>query len=723
MCLGVTFAPPKKQIMINKIILGCLVLAINTNLFSQTKELTLEDAIMGGYAKFRPNTLSQLSWMATENSTSWVTKDTANPRLVKRAINSKPLFSLVDLEGLKSFEELKELKRFPRIKWSTATLFHFNYKGTRYSYDYQKKELNSVFNLNVKGQNTDYSPDNKTVAYTIENNLWVGDKQITNDSVEGVINGQSVHRFEFGIYKGTFWSNNSEMLAFYRKDESMVSSYPLANYTTKPASATPVKYPMAGMKSHEVTLGVWNKKSNEVVWIKTGEPKEQYLTNIAWSPDDKSIFIAVLNRDQNEMKLNEYDPKTGEFVKTLFVEKHDKYVQPLHPMEFLPNNVEQFVWQSERDGFNNLYLYNTKGKLIKQLTKHTAPVTSIAKIHDGGLISYLVAENKGMDRILYQVNVKDAKTRLISKESGVHKIVMSNDGMYYIDYFTNLSTRLNIDVFNNAGELQYDLMKNENPFKDYNVSLPELGVLKTNEGIELNTRVIKPFDFDPGKKYKALVYVYNGPGVQLITNSWMAGASLWMPCFANKGYIIFTVDGRGSENRGRDFEQAVFRQLGELEIVDQLSGVEYLRNLDYVNSDKIAVHGWSYGGFMTTSMMLKAPGIFQVGVAGGPVIDWKYYEIMYTERYMDTQETNEAGYARASLLDKVQNLKGDLLIIHGADDDVVVPQHSIDFLKNSVDKGVQVDFFLYPGHKHNVRGKDRIHLMRKVLDYIDEKME
>ncbi len=709
--------------MIKNIFLGLLILSFHNTISSQSKELTLTDAIMGGYSKFRPNTLSQLSWMSTENSTSWVTKDSLNPRLVKRAIDSKAFFSLVDLEGLKSFEELKDLKKFPRIKWSTATLFYFNYKGIRYSYDYQKKELNSILSLNKKGQNTDYSPDNKNVSYTIENNLWVGDNQITNDSLEGVINGQSVHRFEFGIYKGTFWSNNNEMLAFYRKDESMVSDYPLANYTTKPASATPVKYPMAGMKSHEVTLGVWNNKSNKIVWIKTGEPKEQYLTNIAWSPDDKSIFIAVLNRDQNEMKLNEYDPKTGEFVKTLFVEKDANYVQPLHPMEFLPNNVNQFVWQSERDGYNNLYLYSTKGKLISQLTKHTAPITSVVKIHDNDLISYMVADNKGMDRILYQVKVKDAKSSLISKESGVHKVVMSNDGMYYIDYFNNISTRLNVDVFDNQGEQQYDLMKNESPYKDLNVRLPELGKLTTNEGIELNTRIFKPFDFDPNKKYKALVYVYNGPGVQLITNSWMAGGPAWMPYFANKGYIIFTVDGRGSENRGRDFEQAVFRKLGELEIVDQLTGVEYLRNLDYINADKIAVHGWSYGGFMTTSLMLKAPDVFKVGVAGGPVMDWKYYEIMYTERYMDTPETNEAGYARASLLDKVQNLKGDLLIIHGADDDVVVPQHSIDFLKNSVDKGVKVDFFIYPGHKHNVRGKDRIHLMRKVLDYIDEKME
>jgi dipeptidyl-peptidase-4 len=459
------------------------------------------------------------------------------------------------------------------------------------------------------------------------------------------------------------------------------------------------------------------------VWVQTGEPKEQYLTNVAWGPNDEYIYIALLNRDQNHVKLNQYNARNGEFVKTILEEKHDKYVQPLHPMEFLPNEGNQFVWQSEKDGFNHLYLYNLKGKELKQLTKGNWVVTGTQGFDESGNLIFTHTANRGMDRIVSRVNLKSGNIEKLTPVSGVHQVKMSSSGNYLIDRYSSLNKPLVVQVLNTQGKIIREITNAENPLKEYKVSLPELGMIKTHEGDMLNTRIFRPFDFDPSKKYKALVYVYNGPGVQLITNSWMAGAPLWMPYMANQGYIVFTVDGRGSENRGREFEQIIFRRLGEMELVDQLSGVEFLRGLDYVNPNKIAVHGWSYGGFMTTSLMLKAPGIFKVGVAGGPVMDWKYYEVMYTERFMDTPESNEAGFARASLLDKVQNLKGDLLIIHGADDDVVVPQHSIDFLKNSVDKGIQVDFFLYPGHKHNVRGKDRVHLMRKVLDYIDEKLE
>ena len=228
-----------------------------------------------------------------------------------------------------------------------------------------------------------------------------------------------------------------------------------------------------------------------------------------------------------------------------------------------------------------------------------------------------------------------------------------------------------------------------------------------------------PTDFDKTKKYPVIVYLYNGPHLQLVTNNFPASGNLWYEYMAQRGYIVFTMDGRGSSNRGTQFEQAVFRNLGETEMKDQLKGVEYLKSLPFVNAEKMGIHGWSFGGFMTTSFMLKYPEVFKAGVAGGPVIDWTLYEIMYTERYMDTPKENPEGYAKANLLDKVQNLKGKLLMIHGAQDDVVVWQHSVKFLKSAVDKGVQLDYFVYSGHPHNVSGKDRVHLMQKVTDYFD----
>jgi dipeptidyl-peptidase-4 len=705
------------------IILFSAGLFLSFNTTAQKKEFTLSDAVIGGYSKFRPETTSQLRWLPNENSVSWINLDTSNVRLVKRNVDSKEEITLITLNELKNYEELKELSRFPRITWVTNFQFKFQLKEKQFLFDIKKKELDNIGTLPIEAANIDISSKNSMIAYTYENSLIVDEIQIGVPKNNDIVFGQSVHRFEFGISKGTFWSNSGNLLAYYKKDESMVTNYPLANYTTKPAESKIIKYPMSGMPSHQVTVGIWNSDTKKSIWVKTTGPKDQYLTNIAWSPDDKAIYIAILNRDQNEMKLNQYDPLTGEFVRTLFTEKHDKYVQPLNPMEFIGSNGENFIWQSERDGFNNLYLYTNKGKMIKQLTAHKAPITSVVQVQGDNSITYVVADNNGLDRIGYQLNLATGKTEIITPESGMHSIRMSVDGNYYIDTYSSISVRRNTNVHNLKGKKVMSFIENKNPYEDYNVRLPELSTIKTTEGTILNTRMFKPVDFDPSKKYKALLYVYNGPGVQLITNSWMAGGSPWMAYQANKGYVVYTVDGRGSENRGRDFEQKIFRNLGEFEVVDQLSAAEYLINLDYVDRNKMAVHGWSYGGFMTTSLMLKAPGIFQVGVAGGPVIDWKYYEIMYTERYMDTPEQNPTGYAKASLLDKVQNLKGDLLLIHGANDDVVVPQNSIDLLKQSVDKGVQIDFFLYPGHKHNVRGKDRIHLMEKVLSYIDEKLE
>ena len=689
--------------------------------FSQ-KPFTLEDAIMGGYSTFWLKSPSQLSWVPGEEMFCWVTQDTANPALVKKALLAKDTLTICSLNDLKANAPLSELKRFPRITWTSSNTFRFMYKTNMMGYNTSTRKAEVLFGMPENGENLDIY-DDKNFAYTIDNNLFVwsqgNEYQVTNDADPAILNGQAVHRFEFGISKGIFWSNKGESVAFYRKDESMVSDYPLANYTTKPASSNIIKYPMAGMPSHQVTVGIYNVKTKKTIFLKTGEPKEQYLTNIAWGPSDEFIYVAVLNRDQNHMKLNQYNATTGDFIKTLFEEKHDKYVQPLHAMEFLPSDPESFIWQSERDGYNHLYLYNTKGKLIRQITKGDWVVTNVDKIDKNNNIFITTTGRNGLDRVAFMYNAKTERSGPVSVDYGVHRIEVNDAGTQVIDIFSNATTPVTFTVRSMDGKKKEELLANKNPYADYAFRLPELGTLKAEDGSILNYRMIKPFDFDSTKKYKTLVYVYQGPGVQLITNSWLTGASQWMQYQANKGYIIFTIDGRGTENRGRAFEQATFRNLGELEMVDQLLGVDYLWSLPFVDKNKMAVHGWSYGGFMTTSLMLRAPGIFKVGVAGGPVIDWKYYEIMYTERYMDTPETNPDGFAKASLLDKVDQLKGKLLIIHGADDDVVVPQHSIDFLKQSVDKGVQVDFFLYPGHKHNVRGKDRIHLMQKVLDYID----
>ncbi|MDB9725725.1 DPP IV N-terminal domain-containing protein, partial [Salibacteraceae bacterium] len=466
--------------MYRLLILFSAVLFLTFNSTAQKKEFTLSDAVIGGYSKFRPETKSQLQWLPTENSISWVITDSNKARLVKRNVEEKEEITLTTLSTLKKYEELKELSRFPRITWMTNTQFRFQVKEKNFLFDFKKNELDNIGTLPINGNNVDVSPNNSLIAFTYENTLIVNEIPVGVPEKEDEVFGQSVHRFEFGISKGTFWSNNGNLLAYYKKDEIMVTDYPLTNFITKPAESNIIKYPMAGMPSHEVTVGIWNADTKESIWLNTEGPRDQYLTNIAWSPDDKAIYVAVLNRDQNELKLNQYDPITGEYVRTLFTEKHDKYVQPLHPMEFIGSNGENFIWQSERDGFNNLYLYNKKGKMVKQLTNHKAPITSVVQVHGENSITYIVADNNGLDRIAYQLNIATGKTEKITPESGVHSIKMSNDGKYYIDVFSSLSTRRSTNVHNLKGKKVIALIENKNPYKNHNVRLPELGTITTN---------------------------------------------------------------------------------------------------------------------------------------------------------------------------------------------------------------------------------------------------
>jgi dipeptidyl-peptidase-4 len=687
--------------------------------FAQKDTLSLEDAILARWSKFAPERISGLQWVKNSNEFCYLED---NKLILENLDGNTREFSLTKLNI--QFEG-DSLSKFPRIHWMDGERFRFEKDSKFYIYHISNDNLTELLNFDESAQHSEFSDHALALAYTVDNNLFIQDSkgttyQVTSDKNPNVINGQAVHRYEFGISKGTFWSNNGENLAFYRKDESMVTDYPLVNTDTRTAEANIIKYPMAGMTSHNVTVGIYNLESEKTVFIKTGEPKEQYLTNITWGPKDKYIYIAVLNRDQNHMKLNKYDAQTGEYVKTLFEEKHDNYVQPLHPMLFVKGNDNEFLWRSERDGYDHFYRYNVEGKLMNQVTKGEWVVKDFIAF-DGNSIILTGTHNNALETQVYRSTIKAARSTMISKTEGIHRIKPNYNGRFLLDSYNSLTNPGTIELIDHTGNLLKTLLQAEDPFENTEIAQTELYTIKADDGTMLNCRMIKPSNFDKNKSYPVLVYVYNGPGVQLIYNTNLAGASLWMHHLANKeNYIVFTVDGRGSENRGRDFEQAMFRNLGEVEMQDQIAGVEHLKSLDFIDADRLAVHGWSYGGFMTTNLMCSYPDVFTCGIAGGPVIDWKFYEVMYTERFMDTPQTNPEGYKNTSLINKAKNLKGDLLMIHGTQDDVVVWQHSLAFVQQCVEEGVQLDYFPYPGHPHNVRGKDRVHLMRKVIDYVIE---
>lgn len=697
---------------------------------SAQDKLTLRASITEVGTTYAPDRVRGMQWVMDSDYYTYVSKD--RKALMIATANKDDDKELVTAEALgKALGAEDELQKFLPYKWETPTQFRVHYKHQYFVYDTKLKKARKVMDTSKDGANMEYAPKGEAVAYTVGNNLFIdtpkGQVQVTNETEDGIVCGQAVHRYEFGVAKGTFWAEDGTKLGFYRKDETMVTEYPIVDHTTRPASLNSTRYPMAGMASHHVTFGIYDLASGKTVYLKTGEPKEHYLTNLTWDPSGKFIYMAELNRDQNHLRYNKYDVASGEKVATVFEEKHDKYIEPKHAASFIPGKANEFLWMSARDGYTHLYHYSTDGKLKKQLTSGNWVVKNLLGFRNNGSSCLIEHTNEGgLEQHVSLIDLKAGKMKQLTN-GGKNKGAMSGfhraryrGGAYFIDAYSSVDLPGRTQVLDLGGKKRKDIMESRNPMKDVQYRAPQLVTLDAEDGTKLNGRLILPHDFDKNKKYPVLLYVYNGPGIQMIYNRWLGRASLWMYHFANKGYVVFTVDGRGSSNRGSKFEQATFRQLGEVELKDQLKAVDYLKNLAYVDADRMAIHGWSYGGFMTTSMMLKYPDVFKVGVAGGPVMDWKYYEVMYTERYMDTPETNPEGYAKASLLDKAANLEGELLIIHGAVDDVVLPQHSMDFLKHCVDDGVQVDFFTYPGHPHNVRGVDRVHLYKKVLDYIED---
>ncbi len=700
---------------------------------SQTKLLTVEDASYMN-PKLNPASLSQLQWRPGTNQFLYVAKNSlVQGNSMKTGRDT--LVRLADLNLLLGINKLDTLKRFPLLTFLTADQFYFTSQNKLVLCDIMKNTVTAANWWPDKMENLDISRDGKSAAYTMNNNLYIseGGKEtaITAENNEGIVYGSSrVHRNEFGISKGTFWSPDGHYLAFYRMDETMVAAYPLVDITPRIAAVNMTKYPMAGMASHKVTVGVYSMSSKKTIYLQTNDSsvadsasRIEYLTNITWSPDEKFIYVACLNRDQNFIQLNRYEAATGRFIKTLFEERNASYVEPLEGPKFLAGDQEKFIWESRRDGYNHLYLYDINGILIKQVTKGPWEVSEFytADLKSQKAWFHCNIDNP-LDRKLCMADLKSGNISTITTLPGTHAAKISDDGQYILDNFSNTKVARQVELLDAKGKQLQVLLDNDNPLKDYRLGEMSVFTLKNSENTELYCRLIKPADFEPGKRYPAIIYVYGGPHSQLITNSWLGGAGLFLNYLADMGYVVFTLDNRGTSNRGRDFEHAIFRNLGMNEVTDQMVGANYLKTLPFVDSARIGINGWSYGGFLTISMFLKHPGTFKAAVCGGPVTDWKYYEVMYGERYMDTPGNNPDGYKNACLLNYVKDMKGKLLIIHDDQDGTVVPQNSLTFLKKCVDEGKQVDFFLYPGHEHNVRGKDRVHLNQKMVQYFQENL-
>lgn len=719
-----------------KRILVCLmavILPLFGMIAQEKKTLTLEDLIPGGetFYKYYPENIYGLGWCGDV--------------CIKPDIDT--LFAINPVNGKENAILLREdlnsaLEKIGLEKVASLYGVEFVYgnidevrllrKGNVCKYNLKTKEAVVLSKYEETAQNIDFAPNSNNLAYTKGSSLYIvsvdESGNIKNGEVvsdkDGIVYGQVVHRNEFGISKGTFWSPDASKLAFYKMDESMVTEYPLVDIDARIAKEAPIRYPMAGMTSHKVYVGVYDVNTGNVVYLKTADPTDRYFTNISWSPDSKKIYVIELNRDQNHSQLIRYDALTGEQEAIVIEERHEKYVEPQNPITFVPGNDNKFIYQSQRDGYNHLYLYDIDGS-FKQLTSGKWLVNEILGFDaKGSTLFYMSTENSPLDACLYKVNIKNGKREMVTKESGWHKVSLSGTGKYIVDSYSSKDVPRVIDIERTDGKGKViNLLTSKNPYEGIDMPTVEHGTIKAaDDTTDLYYLLVKPFDFDPSKKYPVVIYVYGGPHAQLVTNTWRGGASGWDSYMAQNGYIVFTLDNRGSANRGLEFENCTFRNLGIEECKDQMKGVEFLKSLPYVDQNRIGVHGWSFGGHMTTALMLRHNDVFKVGVAGGPVIDWALYEVMYGERYMDTPQDNPEGYEATNLNNLAENLKGKLMIIHDYNDKTCVPQHTLQFMKTCIEKRVYPDLFIYPGHDHNVLGRDRVHLHHKISTYFFENL-
>lgn len=535
-----------------------------------------------------------------------------------------------------------------------------------------------------------------------------------------IIYGQTTSRNEFGAASGVILSPIGDRMLVYCKDESAVRQFPLFDIDSLQNRL--ISYPMAGESSEQLKLCVCDLSGNILSELDVREfDSERYLTNPAWSPDGKYIFVQVLDRAQHNMHLNMYRASNGELVREILRESNPQWVEPRNPIRFLKGSYKFIYDTDNRTAYRNLFLCDTLGQLTL-ITPCKADVEYVA--NDGQWVYYTSAEVSPIENHLFRVNVsgrKPGKPKRLTSEEGWHSVDISPDFTKFIDRYSSFNVPGEVNVKDMEGKTLVHVLTATDPLDEYAQCQMELGSVRSADGkFDNYYRLYYPRDFDPSKKYPMIVYVYGGPHSQMVTNTWLGGVRMWEMLMAQKGYVVYVQDNRGTERRGAEFEKAINRQCGVVEMEDQMAGIkELLDRCPWIDKDRIGVHGWSYGGFMTLSLTTTYPNFFKVAVAGGPVIDWKWYEVMYGERYMDTPASNPEGFEKTSLLGKAANLTGRVLVCQGVEDDTVVWEHSLSFVQKAIEAEKRIDYFPYPHSAHNMAGRARVHLYDKITDYFE----
>ncbi|HLW41656.1 MAG TPA: prolyl oligopeptidase family serine peptidase [Flavobacterium sp.] len=705
-----------------------LAFVLSGMLVNAQRNFTIEEATLTAQRGFATQMVYSAKWRTNDAVTYMEAPYNALTEKKNNGDTNNRFLTTEELQKALSEKSGKDiqLSMMPfNYHWESENEYSFTYNGSDSKYfvvyDIEEKKITKWIAFDATASEEVIAPNQKYVVWLDKNNIVLSfdhgtTQKITNDP-EGIVNGSSnTHRQEFGIDRGFWISPDSKKILFYKKDERMVADYPLTDFSSRIAENNPFKYPMAGMKSEEVSLHIYDIETKKTIRLDIEGDKEQFLTMPTWSPNSTFVYTGVLNRGQDHLKLQRYNAQTGKFDRQLFEEKSSTYVEPSTSLKFINDN--EFIYISDKDGYRQMYRYNTNGKQLNSYVYNDVVFKSFVEVSSKE-VYYTGTANRGMDKWLYKVDLKSGKTVPVTNGSGTFSVEINPAKTWYYSQYSNFDTPNNVSLKEINGNKSVEILNAPNPYEG-KVAIPkvEMVTVQAADGATmLNGRLIYPVDFNENEKYPVMIYVYGGPHAQLVTNRFGGGAGGFDYYMAQQGFVVFTLDNRGSDNRGKDFEHVIHRNLGQNEMEDQMKGVEFLKSKKFVDADRIGVYGWSFGGFMTTSLMLNHPETFKVGVAGGPVIDWKWYEVMYGERYMDTPEENPEGYEKTSLLNQADQLQGRLLMIHGAQDPVVVQQHSMEFIEACIKAGKQVDYFLYPTHEHNVLGKDRVHLNAKIADY------
>lgn len=714
-----------------------LLLLMCVSVFGQQK-LTLEE-IWGG--TFRAEAMDELQSLKNTDQYTVLNFDRASKSM------QIDLYDYATLKKVSTLIDTKNHKNLPMIDSYTFNskenmillacesdqIFRHSFVADYYLYDISSKQLNKLFDFKV--QEPTFSPDGNQIAYAKDNNLFVYNlqskttKQITTDGKKNaIINGITdwVYEEEFAFVRAFDWSASSDKIAFIRFDESEVPEFSMDVYNKGLYPSQEVfKYPKAGEKNALVSLHVYDVKGNTTKKINLGNYNDFYIPRIKWTNEANILSAQVINRHQNNLDLLFVDGTSGT-AKVILNEKDKAYVDITDNLTFLKDN--SFIWTSEKDGFNHIYHYDKSGKLKNQITKGNWEVTNYYGLDEkSGTIFYQSVENGSINRDTYSIKLNGSGKKRLSSETGTNAATFSPNFEYYINTFSSAKTP-SVYTLNNAktGKEVQSIKKNDallSKLAKYDLPSKEFFELTTEKGHKLNAWMIKPKDFNPNKKYPVLMFQYSGPGSQQVANKWIDTNDIWYMMLSQQGYIVACVDGRGTGFKGAEFKKVTYKDLGKLEVEDQIDAAKVIGKYNYVDNSRIGIWGWSYGGFMSSNCILKGNDVFKMAIAVAPVTNWRFYDSVYTERFLQTPAENASGYDENSPINHVSKLKGKFLLIHGSADDNVHVQNTMLMVEALVQANKQFDWAIYPDKNHGIYGgKTRLQLYTKMTNFIKDNL-